>query len=63
MANSLYSIGDGFVKMRCRDYIVGAIVVTCLVLAASWVYIWRTVVRRSVRRLRATVIGFAKQNS
>jgi len=62
MDNSIYPEPDGYVRMRLRDYIVGAIVVTCFVLAASWVHVWRTVVRRRVPKLSAAVIGYTKQH-
>ena len=62
MANSLYPEPDGFVKMRFRDVIFGAIVVACFALAAFVLHIWRTLLRETIPKLRTKLMRLARQN-
>ena len=48
----IYPEPGGYVKMRVRDMIAGALVVSCFALAVLLSYIWRNIVKISSRRSR-----------
>ena len=52
MKRSIYPEPDGYLKMRVRDIIAGALVVSCFALAIVLNYIWQNVLGRIARRLR-----------
>jgi hypothetical protein len=52
MKRSIYPEPDGYLKMRVRDIIAGALVVSCFALAILLNYVWRNVMVRISRRLR-----------
>jgi hypothetical protein len=62
MTKLLYSEADGYVNIRLRDLIAGAIVVACFALAALVACLWRPVMKYNMPRLRTTVMRFAKHN-
>lgn len=51
MSRSKYPEPDGYVKMRVRDFIGGAIVVSLLALAALLSLIWEKIVKKTLPRL------------
>ena len=62
MTKLLYSEADGYVNIRLRDLIAGAIVVACFALAALVACLWRPVRTHNMPRLRTTLMRFAKHN-
>jgi hypothetical protein len=62
MTQALYSEPDGYVDMRLRDLIAGAIVVACFALAALVTCLWRPVIKHNMPRLRTTLMRLGKHN-
>lgn len=58
---SRYPEPDGYLKMRIRDFVAGAFVVSCLALAALVSHMWRNVLRKTGPRSRVAVVRLAKQ--
>jgi hypothetical protein len=56
-----YEEPDGYIKMRFRDLVAGAIVVACFALAALMSQLWRTTVIKTGQKLPAILIKLAKQ--
>ena len=48
----IYPDPDGYIKMRVRDIIAGALVVSCFALAVLQSYIWGNIVKIISRRSR-----------
>jgi len=48
----IYPEPGGYIKMRVRDIIAGALVVSCFALAVLLSHIWRNIVKISSRRSR-----------
>jgi hypothetical protein len=61
MNKSMYPEPDGYLKMRVRDFLAGAFVVSCFALAALVSHIWRNVLRRTGPRSSVEVVRLAKQ--
>jgi hypothetical protein len=59
---SIYPEPDGYLKMRVRDIIAGAIVVSCFALAVLLSQIWPKIVRKTSRLSPIKLIRLARQN-
>jgi hypothetical protein len=62
MRTPTYPEPDGYLKMRIRDFVAGAFVVSCFALAALVSHIWRNILRKRGPRGRVRVVDLAKQN-
>jgi len=59
---SIYPEPDGYLKMRVRDIIAGAIVVSCFALAVLLGKIWPKIVSKTSRLSPIKLIRLARQN-
>ena len=59
---SIYHEPDGYLKMRVRDIIAGAIIVSCFALAVLLSQIWPKIVRKTSRLSPTKLISLARQN-
>ena len=65
MSKSKYPDPDGYIKMRVRDFIACALVVSFFAMAVLLNYMWSSIVKKTISLLRATSIRLAdrdKQN-
>lgn len=62
MTKLLSSEPDGYVNMRLRDLIAGALVVACFALAALVACLWRPAMKHNTPRLRTTRMSLARHN-
>ena len=62
MRKSIYPEPDGYLKMRVRDIIVGAIVVLYFSLAVLLSHIWLKIVRKTSLLSTIKLIRLVRQN-